>query len=99
MTAPPEDTRLTGWQWFFCSRQTGRVSIGSWPNVPLWTWIATAVARRLPFVDGRAHTVLGLVGSLALLVWAVDELLRGVNPWRRLLGLGVLLGVVISVLR
>jgi hypothetical protein len=59
-------------------------------------WIASAVARRLPPVDGRADTVLAVVGSAALVVWALDELRRGVNPWRRLLGTAVLLGVVIS---
>jgi len=83
----------------FRSRQTGRLSIVSWPNVPLWLWIATAVARRVPFVDGRADPVLGIVGSVALAAWAVGEPWRGVNPFRRLLGFGVLVGVVISAIR
>ena len=71
----------------------------SWPNVPLWLWIATAVARRMPIVDGRADTALRLAGSIALVVWAIGELWRGVNPWRRALGLAVLLGVVVSAVR
>jgi hypothetical protein len=87
---------LTGWQWVFRSRQTGRLSIAQWPNLPLWVWIATAVTRRLGSVEGRADTVLALAGRGALVVWAVGELWRGVNPWRRLLGFAVLLGVVIS---
>jgi hypothetical protein len=91
--------KLTGLQWVFRSRRTGRVSIVSWPNVPLWMWIATAVARRLPFVDGRADAALVLAGSVALVVWAIGELWRGVNPWRRLLGFAVLLGTIVSAVR
>jgi hypothetical protein len=30
---------------------------------------------------------------MALGWWAVDEVLRGVNPWRRLLGTAVLAGL------
>jgi type IV secretory pathway VirB2 component (pilin) len=90
---------VTGWQWVFRSRQTGRVSIASWPNVPLWIWIATAVARRMPYVHGPADTALTVAGSVALVVWAVGELWRGVNPWRRLLGLAVLLSMVLSAAR
>lgn len=87
---------LTGWQWVFRSRATGRVSVAAWPNLTLWVWIATAVTRRLPSVRGRAEAVLVLIGTGALVAWAVGELWHGVNPWRRLLGFGVLVGVVIS---
>jgi hypothetical protein len=31
------------------------------------------------------------VATGALVIWALDELIRGVNPWRRVLG-GVVLG-------
>ena len=86
-------------EWVFRSRQTGRLSIASWPNVPLWIWIATAVALRMPFVHGRADSALNLAGSIALVVWAIGELWRGVNPWRRLLGFAVLLSVVLSAAR
>jgi hypothetical protein len=90
---------LTGFQWVFRSRRTGRLSVASWPNLPLWVWIVTAVARRLPSVDGRADTLLDVVGTGALVVWAVGEIWGGVNPWRRLLGFGVLAAVVISRVR
>lgn len=83
----------------FRDRQTGRLSIVAWPNLPLWVWIATAVTRRLPAVDGQADVVLTRVGSGALVVWAVGEMWRGVNPWRRLLGFVVLLGVVFAAAR
>ena len=43
---------------------------------------------------GTVGTVLRVVEDGSILVWAVDELLRGVNPFRRLLGLVVLVGTV-----
>jgi hypothetical protein len=42
---------------------------------------------------------LQLVAALALGWWALDEIGRGVNPWRRLLGAVVLGGLVASLLR
>jgi hypothetical protein len=35
------------------------------------------------------------LSTLSLLWWATDEVLRGVNPWRRLLGT-VVLGVELA---
>jgi hypothetical protein len=32
----------------------------------------------------------GNVVKAGLFIWAIDEILRGVNPWRRLLGIAVL---------
>ena len=42
-----------------------------------------------PLPVGAATFTRG-VGSVALVVWALDELLRGVNPFRRALGAVVL---------
>jgi hypothetical protein len=36
--------------------------------------------------DGAVRTCITWVGVSALAWWAVDEIMRGVNPWRRLLG-------------
>ena len=84
------------WRWVFEDRNTGRISIASWPNPPLWVWIVARVLARV--VDrGTAHDVLGAVGSVALAIWAVMELWSGVNPWRRLLGLVVLGWMVAAV--
>jgi hypothetical protein len=35
---------------------------------------------------------------VALAVWAGDELLRGVNPWRRCLGGAVLTGLAVRLI-
>jgi hypothetical protein len=42
---------------------------------------------------------LNLVAGVAIVWWAGDEMLRGVNPLRRIVGLGTLALVGIRVLR
>jgi hypothetical protein len=36
--------------------------------------------------EGTAGSVLTAVFKAGVLVWAADEIVRGVNPWRRCLG-------------
>lgn len=75
--------------WVFRNRETGRITIGQTPNLALWAFaLAKLAAWLLP--DGAARGIATLVAFLALVVWAGDELLRGVNPWRRFLGAAVL---------
>lgn len=48
--------------------------------------------------SGGLGTALRTVARLALGWWAVDEIARGVNPWRRMLGSAVLADLVTSLL-
>jgi hypothetical protein len=88
--------------WMFRSRQTGQITIAQFPNLALWVFLVTVVVRWVVVPRGDFHTTIDAVAVAALAAWAVDEVLRGVNPWRRLLGLGgcgfVVAGVV-SLLR
>lgn len=80
--------------WCFRDRRTGRITIAQFPNVALWLVLATVVLRRI-VPSGSARTVVDVVGVAALTWWALDEVLRGVNPWRRLLGvLGCIAAIV-----
>jgi hypothetical protein len=45
------------------------------------------------------HPVLVVLASAALALWAGDEVLRGVNPFRRLLGLAILAWLGFSLVR
>ena len=76
--------------WWFRNRETGRITIGQWPNVSLTVFLVAWAARRVLDPTGVFDTVLAVVAIGALIVWALDELIRGVNPWRRALGAGVL---------
>jgi hypothetical protein len=81
--------------WLFRDRRTGRVVIAQIPNIPLVVWITAASLRWL--VDGDTGTALGVIAMLALVVWAADEIIRGVNPWRRFVGAVVLGGLIVRV--
>jgi hypothetical protein len=93
--------------WVFKSRVTGRLVIAQFPNLSLGLYLLTkALEWILSRSDtssetanpGQAVTALRWLGPILLTWWAFDELIRGVNPWRRLLGLLGLASVVGSVL-
>jgi len=87
--------------WLFRDRTTGRLVVAQWPNVSLGIFLVAAVVRRLADPAGTAGTIVAVIATGALLWWAADEVVRGVNPWRRILGAGVggatLVGLVASV--
>ena len=85
--------------WLFRDRHTGRITIVQAPNLALWLFIAAAVLRSLLDPSGGLRTALDVLATAALVWWAVDEVARGVNPWRRLLGGAVLAGQVLKYLR
>ena len=85
--------------WCFRSRETGRITIAQFPNVALGIFLATVVARWLVADDSDLRGWLTGVGLAALAWWSIDELVRGVNPWRRVLGVGGLLAVAAGVAR
>jgi hypothetical protein len=85
--------------WVFRDRRTGRIVIVQWPNTALVVWLVASTARALLGLGGGWGAALRVVAALALGWWAVDEIGRGVNPWRRLLGAVVLGGLVASMLR
>lgn len=69
------------------SRETGRITIAQLPNVPLWIFLATVALRVVVAGGSGLRTAIDWIGIVALAWWAVDELFRGVNLWRRALGL------------
>ncbi len=72
--------------WLFADRQTGRIVIAQWPNAALWVFIAAWSLEALTDQQGSTRTSLRMIETLALVTWAADEIWRGVNPWRRFLG-------------
>ncbi|MGB9373042.1 MAG: hypothetical protein WCA82_02660 [Jiangellales bacterium] len=83
-----------GVDWMFRSRVDGRYVVGQFPNAALLLFVVAAALRWAWSPSGTAGVVLDVVATAALLVWALDEVARGVNPFRRMLGAGVLLFVV-----
>ena len=84
--------------WLFRNRATGGITIAQAPNAPLIVFLVAAGARWLFHPPGAVGTTVDVVASVALIAWAVDEIVRGVNPWRRILGGAVLVGAGIDAL-
>lgn len=83
--------------WLLRDRRTGAIVIAQLPNPPLWVFLATVGARWFLPTGSAARTIVDWVGVVALAWWALDEVLRGVNPFRRLLGLAGAAFVVAGV--
>ena len=80
--------------WFFRDRATGRIVVGQFPNWSLWGFVLARVAAAL--TSGEPNRWAWIASEAFLVVWALDELFRGVNPWRRCLGGAVLLWLAVS---
>lgn len=82
---------MTVIDWLFRDRKSGRIVVAQWPNLALLVWLGAKATAALFDVDT------GIVATAALGWWAVDEIVRGVNPWRRMLGAVVLAGLLASL--
>jgi hypothetical protein len=80
----------------FFRNSSGEIVLGQSPNVPFWVWVATKILG-LFIETGTFADFLDIVGTGALLVWAGLELLLGVNYFRRLLGLIILVFTLMNV--
>lgn len=83
--------------WVFRSRENGRLTIAQWPNVALVVVIGCDVARWLLNPPGDVDQILHWTGTAALVWWSLDEMIRGVNPFRRALGVVVLARLIIRI--
>lgn len=82
--------KVLSWRWWFENRETHEITIAQFPNWPLFGIGVGWVVERSTDDGSTLHRV-AAVGTTGLwLYWGLDELVRGVNPWRRALGLGVL---------
>lgn len=75
----------------------GGSTLAQWPNPALGVWLLALVLGRTDVLGPPRAATLATVGSAALLVWALDEALRGASPIRRLIGAGVLVAQVVRL--
>ncbi len=85
-------------RWCFEDRSTGRIVVGQMPNMTLTIFAVAWTASKVVHPPGLTGRALPWVASASLALWSLDELIRGVNPWRRTLGAGVLAAEAISLL-
>jgi hypothetical protein len=83
--------------WCFRNRETGAITIAQTPNLSLSVFLVATAILWLTHPTGALSTMAKVVATGSLIVWAVDEVVRGVNPWRRFLGVAVLIYVVSTV--
>ena len=65
------------------------------PNVFLWVWFVTAVISFF-MQTNSLEKIIGGIGLVSIIIWALLELFRGVDYFRRTLGLCVLLLILVS---
>ena len=83
--------------WLFRNRQTGEITIAQAPNPPLIVWLIATVINLIFSPSGTVGTALTIIGTGALIIWAGDELIRGVNPFRRAAGAVVLIVIAVGI--
>ena len=94
-TIDPAPARPTSASWWFRSPD-GRQTLWQPPNPALCVWLVALVLGWFDLPAAQATAVDG-VRHGALLVWALDEVVRGASPFRRVLGAVVLVAQVASL--
>lgn len=79
----------------FWHDKDGKFVVWSRPNVFLWVWIAATVISIIMNSNSVSRAIV-FVGGISIFIWAVLEIFKGVNYFRRLLGFCVLLLIIVS---
>jgi hypothetical protein len=95
---PERGSASRAFHWTFDSRRTGHVTVAQWPNVSLSVFVLSSGAARIFRPAGTVGTALRVATVAAIVLWSLDEIGRGVNPFRRMLGVVVLLATVANLL-
>ena len=73
--------------------------VGQFPNPPLWAALAALLVAWLTddgsVIDGLARAIF----YVAITVWAYEEAANGVNGFRKTLGIGALVLIVVAIAR
>jgi hypothetical protein len=91
---PPNRILSIGW---WVRDRNGKTTLAQWPNPALAVWLVAVVVGWTGVLGTARSATLAGVGDGALVVWALDELVRGASPFRRLLGAVVLVGLLVRL--
>ena len=83
--------------WCFRNRETGAITVAQTPNLALSVFLVAGSILWLSHPNGAISIAAKVVATGSLIFWALDEVVRGVNPWRRFLGIAVLIYEVSTV--
>lgn len=96
-TTDPATARPGSASWWFRASD-GHLTLWEWPNPALWVWLVTLALGWFDLSAAHATTVDGIHRG-ALVVWALDEVVRGASPFRRTLGAAVLVAQLAMLVR
>ena len=82
------------WDKFWKDKQ-GNVVVYQHPNIPLIAWLVLALVSL--FVSQSLANILWHISLGVLAIWALLEIFKGVNYFRRALGVVVLVFIVMAV--
>ena len=75
----------------------GRIVVWQTPNALLIAWaVLTTISL---FFNGTTSSAFSWLGNAALLIWSLLELFKGVNYFRRIMGLAVLTLAILSIIK
>lgn len=77
--------------------KNGRIVIFQVPNIPLGVFIISWAIGKV--TEGVIEQFFDVLGSIALLIFALLEIFQGVNYFRRALGLVVLILLAMHIFR
>ena len=83
--------------WLFRNRRTGELTIMQAPNAPIILWLVATLINVIFDPGGRLGTARTVFAVGELIIWAGDEVIRGVNPFRRALGVVVLVVIAVGI--
>lgn len=94
----PAPSQFRAWRGFKRLTTLGfprRFPIVQFPNAPLI--IAFLAGQAAAHIHGSTHAYVSAVSYLAMIIWAYEELVNGVNWFRHLLGLAYVIILVVRV--
>jgi hypothetical protein len=95
--SPRSRTRVISFGWWVRD-QNGGLTLAQWPNPALAVWLVALVVGSTGVLGSDRSATLACIGRGALVVWSLDELVRGTSPIRKLLGGVVLLGQLVRLI-
>ncbi|MEM9201216.1 MAG: hypothetical protein AAGC53_06135 [Actinomycetota bacterium] len=88
--------QIGSFRWWFENRETGKITVAQPPNRPLALAFVGIIGDWI--FGGFFGGVFGWLATVGIAWWAMDEIVRGVNPWRRVLGIAGVVWVLARVL-
>jgi hypothetical protein len=79
----------------FWRNKDGKIVVWQTPNIPLISWVVFTILSLL--VTGKTADVFSWLGLISLMIWSLMEIVKGVDYFRRFLGLVVFVLAVLTI--